>query len=136
MNINAASIPQADNPQSLSQMTSSELAGQSSGIPNPQQHALKPDSSSSQFNIEHLRAVEKPTKTDAPSKTGKPSQTDTQSSNSPKIESIRFQQVKGQENEAIELRPLVIEQKNSLATNTFLEVAEPVDNFHIIDVYA
>lgn len=38
--------------------------------------------------------------------------------------------------EAIELRPLVVEQKPNPAIKAFQGVADPEDDFHIIDVYA
>ncbi len=119
MNINAAPNSLVYNAQSSLRPIDTEAFAQTNASANISRQSLSSEFSPSQNSVsrqngEHRRPVEKPNNTEK------------QNLNSLNKEVV----------EAIELRPLVVEQNNNPAIKAFQTVADQEDNFHLIDVYA
>ncbi len=92
--------------------------------------AEKSEKASSQLNSEQLRSVEKPNITEKQNRTSR--ENDRQER---KAEDPPSRPTQPPENEALELRPVVIEQANTTATQAFLDVANPRDDYRAVDLY-
>ncbi|MFL0803821.1 MAG: hypothetical protein K6L81_08885 [Agarilytica sp.] len=90
----------------------------------------KPEKASSQLNAEQLRSVEKPNLTEKQSRIARENERQER-----KAENPPANQAQRSENEALELRPVVIEQAKPPATQAFLDVANPRDDFQVVDLY-
>lgn len=119
MNINAAPISLLYSAQSSLRPIGVNTFDQAKASASISRQALSSETLSSQHAISrqnsgHRRSVESPNSTEK------------QNLNNQKKEVV----------EAIELRPLVVEQKSNPAIKAFQSVADPEDDFHIVDVYA
>ncbi len=90
----------------------------------------RPEKASSQLNSEQLRSVEKPNTTEKQSRTSRENDRQERKSEDPPSRPTQ-----PSENEALELRPVVIEQTNTTATQAFLDVANPRDDYRAVDIY-
>ncbi len=98
--------------------------------PPQQAPAAAPEKASSQLSTEQLRSVEKPNAAEKQNRTARENERQDKSTNAQPEKPAQ-----SAESEAVELRPVVIEQTNSPATQAFLDVASPRDDFQIVDLY-